>query len=219
MHGTIGGVTFTGLRRTGRSSRLLFTVRSGISGTTRNRHTLINGCLGLTDAIHNVTSSLVNASDSHISRILNRADDLADTGLLTILRVENTRHCGFDQKHDIPRIRFAITIDEREIASDPSHTQDPHWNREVPSTVRLDTGHVITILVVRTRWIIQASAGEPSDLLPVIHWNETNDLTVIVRLIDHNVRELLTDIVDLDDDGTEQVGCDCHHLPHLEMPA
>ena len=183
--------------------------------STRNRHTLINGCLGLTDAIHSVTSSLVNASDSRISRILNRADNLVDTGLLTILRVENTRHCGFDQKHDIPRIRFAITINEREIASDPSHTQHPHWNREVPSTVRLDTGHVITILVVRTRWIIQASAGEPSDLLPVIHWNETNDLTVIVRLIDHNVRELLTDIVDLDDDGTEQVGCDCHLFTSL----
>ncbi len=83
----------------------------------------------------------------------------------------------------------------------------------------LDTGHVITILVVRARWIIQASAGETSDLLPVIHRNETNDLTVIVRLIDHNVRELLTDIVDLDGDGTEQVGCNCHYLHHLEMPA
>lgn len=112
----IGGVTSTGLRRTGRSSRLLFTVRNG---TTRNRHTLINGRLGLTDAIHNVTSSLANASDSHIP---NHADELADTGLPTVLRVENTRHRGFDQKHDIPRTRSAITIDEKETASDPSHT-------------------------------------------------------------------------------------------------
>ena len=193
----------------------MFTVRGGISGTTRNRHALINGCLGLTNVLHRVASGLVDASDSRISGILNRADDLVDTGLLTVLRVENTRHCGFDQKHDIPRIRFAITIDEREIASDPSHTQGPHWNREVPSTVSLDTGHVITILVVRSRWIIQASAGEPSDLLPVIHWNETNDLTVIIRLIDHNVRELLTDIVNLDGDGTEQVGCNCHLFTSL----
>lgn len=166
-----------------------------------------------------VTSGFVNASDSRISGILHRADDLVNTGLLTILRVENTRHCRFDQKHDITGIRFAITIDKSEVAFDSSRIQDSRGNREVPSTVRLNTGHVITILVVRSRGIIQASAGEPSDRLPVIHWDETNDFAVIVRLIDHNIRELLTDVVNLDGDGTEQVGCDCHDLPHLEMPA
>ena len=127
----------------------MFTVRGGISGTTRSSHTLINGLLGLTNVLHRVASGLVDASDSRISGILHGADDLVDTGLLTVLRVENTRHCGFDQKHDITGIRFAITIDESEVAFDSSRTQDSHGNREVPSTVSLDTGHVITILVVR----------------------------------------------------------------------
>lgn len=62
-------------------------------------------------------------------------------------------------------------------------------------------------------------AGEPSDLLPVIQGDETDDLAVIVRLIDNDIGKLLTDIVNLDGDGAEQVGCDCHNLPHLEMPA
>lgn len=116
----------------------------------------------------------------------NCADDSVDTCLLTVLRVENTRHCGFYKKHDITRIRFAITIDKSEVAFDPSRTQDSHGNSEVPSTVRPNTGHVITILVVRTRRIIQARPSETGDLLPVTQGDETDDLTVIVRLIDNN---------------------------------
>ena len=131
------------------------------------------------------------------------------TRLLTILRVENTRHCRFDQKHDITGIRFAITVDKCEVSFDSPRTQGSHGNREVPSTVRLNTGHVIAILVVRSRRIIQARPSETGDLLPVIQGDETDDLAVIVRLIYHDIRELLTDIVNLDGDSTERVGCDC----------
>lgn len=49
----------------------------------------------------------------------------------------------------------------------------------------------------------------------MIQGDETDDLAVIVRLIDHNVGELLTDIVDLDGDGAEQVGCNCHLFTSL----
>lgn len=69
--------------------------------------------------------------------------------------------------------------------------------------------------MVRSRRIIQACPGETGDFLPVIHWDETDDLAVIVRLIDHNVWELLTDVVNLDGDSAEQVGCNCHLFTSL----
>lgn len=91
------------LRGSDRSSSLLFTVRGGVSGSPCIRHALTDRFLGLTDAFHSVTSGFVNASDSRISGILHRADNLVDTGLLTIppgrkhqtLRVpQETRHYG-----------------------------------------------------------------------------------------------------------------------------
>lgn len=152
--------------------------------STHSRHTLVNGLLGFTDAFHRVINGLIDVADSRIRSCLHGADNLVQTCLLTVPRVINTRHCGFDQKHDITGIRLAVPVDKSEIASDSSRIQDSNGNREVPSTVRLNTGHVITILVVRTRRIIQARPSEPSDFLPVIQGDKTDDLAVIVRLID-----------------------------------
>lgn len=49
----------------------------------------------------------------------------------------------------------------------------------------------------------------------MIQGDETDDLAVIVRLIDNDIGELLTDIVNLDGDSTEQVGCDCYLFTSL----
>ena len=82
-------------------------------------------------------------------------------------------------------LHHAIPVDKNKIASDPSHTQNPNENSEVPSTVRLNTGHVIAILMVRSRRIIQARPSETGDLLPVIQGDETDNFAVIIRLIDN----------------------------------
>lgn len=125
LRGTIGGVPFTGLSHAGGSSRLAGAVRGGFNGTLCSRHALTNGFFGFADALHNVTSGLVNAPhhvindavdavDSSIRDILHDADNLVQTGLLTVLRVENTRHRRFNKKHDITGTRLAIPIDKKQ---------------------------------------------------------------------------------------------------------